>query len=67
MEAIIPLAASPLYTMIYTHNLPPIYPSPVYLVSAALYAVIIVLVIIVDMQIRKPRISLYDTIHEEID
>ncbi|XP_043289896.1 proton-coupled folate transporter-like [Venturia canescens] len=53
MEAMIALASGPLYAMIYGHFMPPIYPSPVFLLSGGFYAFIIILVVIIEWRIKK--------------
>ncbi|XP_015512724.1 tetracycline resistance protein, class D-like isoform X1 [Neodiprion lecontei] len=55
LETLSPLAGAPLYTLIYSHYLPPIYPSPVYLLSTSFFAVLILVTVGIGILIRKSR------------
>lgn len=53
METLSPLAGSPLYTLIYSHYLPPIYPSPVYIFTAGLFFIALLLTISIEVLLRR--------------
>ncbi|XP_043289898.1 proton-coupled folate transporter-like isoform X2 [Venturia canescens] len=67
MEAVVPLAASPLYTLVYTRNMPPIYPSPVFQITAGILLVILILIILIDRELGKLKNSPYVSINEDVD
>lgn len=62
LETLSALGGAPLFTQIYSHYLPPIYPSPVYLVSSGIYVLLIILVVCIEVLIRKSRSSNYATL-----
>ncbi|XP_011171987.1 proton-coupled folate transporter [Solenopsis invicta] len=51
VEALLPFAAASLYTFLYSHYMPPIYPLPVWFLSAVFY--VITIMILISIQIRK--------------
>ncbi|KAK2580079.1 hypothetical protein KPH14_012362 [Odynerus spinipes] len=59
METIMPVGATSLYAMVFSHYLPPIYPSPVWLVSSILFFIMVILLICVQIRIIKTNTSQY--------
>ncbi|XP_046746261.1 tetracycline resistance protein, class D-like [Diprion similis] len=59
LQTLSPLAGAPLYTLIYSNYLPPIYPSPVYLISASFFATLILVTACIGILIRKSRDTSY--------
>ncbi|XP_046743013.1 proton-coupled folate transporter-like [Diprion similis] len=55
LETLSPLAGAPLYTLIYSHYLPPIYPAPVYLLSASFFSLLILLTLCLAVINRNSR------------
>ncbi|KAK0167473.1 hypothetical protein PV327_004868 [Microctonus hyperodae] len=53
LETLLPVAGSSLYSVIYSAYMPPIYPSPAYLLSGGIYFIILVLVIVVDREMIR--------------
>lgn len=53
MEMITPFATIPLYIMVYTKFMPPVYPCPVWLLSAGLTFLMMLIAIIIGKQINK--------------
>lgn len=53
IETLTPFVAASLYSMIYSAFMPPIYPSPVWLVSVGIYAIVIL--ILISMRIQNAR------------
>ncbi|XP_046480458.1 probable peptidoglycan muropeptide transporter SLC46 isoform X2 [Neodiprion pinetum] len=55
LETLSPLAGAPLYTLIYSHYLPPIYPSPVFLLSASFFTLLLFLTLCLAVVNRNYR------------
>ncbi|XP_035738036.1 proton-coupled folate transporter-like isoform X1 [Vespa mandarinia] len=65
IETTMPFAAASLYTTVYSHYLPPIYPSPVWLISCVLFIIMIILLICIHIRITKMDTLQYRVISEE--
>lgn len=65
LETIMPMGAASLYSMIFSHYMPPIYPSPVWLISSILYIITIILLICIQIRIRKTNRSQYSVLVQD--
>ncbi|XP_012270846.1 proton-coupled folate transporter-like [Orussus abietinus] len=65
VETITPLGAAPLYTLIYSSFMPPLYPSPIWLVSAGFYIIMILIIIKVEQQLAKFSSDRYEPLIQE--
>lgn len=54
LETLLPFAAASLYTFLYSHYMPPLYPLPVWFLSAVFY--VITIVILIYMQIQSATV-----------
>ncbi|XP_046615096.1 tetracycline resistance protein, class D-like isoform X1 [Neodiprion virginianus] len=59
LEVMSPLAGAPLFTLIFSNYLPPIYPTPVFLLSTSLFALLIVCTVYTEVLIRRFRKLVY--------
>ncbi|XP_046426547.1 tetracycline resistance protein, class D-like isoform X1 [Neodiprion fabricii] len=55
LETLSPMGGAPLFALIFSHYLPPIYPSPVYLVSAALFVLLLLCTACIEVLTRRSR------------
>ncbi|XP_017756151.1 PREDICTED: proton-coupled folate transporter-like [Eufriesea mexicana] len=62
IETLTPLVASSLYSIIYLHFMPPIYPLPVWLLSVGIYIVAILVLIHIQIQNAKPNSVRYTSL-----
>ncbi|XP_014483618.1 PREDICTED: proton-coupled folate transporter-like isoform X2 [Dinoponera quadriceps] len=53
LETLLPFAAASLYTFLYSHYMPPVYPVPVWFLSAAFYIMTIILLINIQIMIKR--------------
>ncbi|XP_077266031.1 putative peptidoglycan muropeptide transporter SLC46 isoform X1 [Temnothorax americanus] len=53
LETLLPFAAASLYTFLYSHYMPPLYPLPVWFLSAVFYVITIVMLIYMQIQMVK--------------
>ncbi|XP_046746427.1 proton-coupled folate transporter-like [Diprion similis] len=53
LETLSPMVGAPLFALIFSHYLPPIYPSPVYLVSAAALALLVLCTACIEILMRR--------------
>lgn len=53
LETLLPFAAASLYTFIYSHYMPPVYPVPVWFLAVAFYTITIILLINIQIEITK--------------
>ncbi|XP_078050574.1 putative peptidoglycan muropeptide transporter SLC46 isoform X2 [Augochlora pura] len=65
IETLIPAIAAALYGMIYSYFMPPIYPVPVYLVSAGICVVTILLLINIRIQNITVNRVVYETLTQD--
>ncbi|XP_015181903.1 PREDICTED: proton-coupled folate transporter-like [Polistes dominula] len=65
IQMITPIFACGLYSTIYTKYLPPIYPSPVWLISCALFIFLIILSILIHVRILRTSGQQYIEISQE--
>ncbi|EFN80076.1 uncharacterized protein LOC105187223 isoform X2 [Harpegnathos saltator] len=59
LETLLPFAAASLYTFLYSHYMPPIYPVPVWFLSAAFFILTIILLIYIQIQMIKHNGAYY--------
>ncbi|XP_046742668.1 tetracycline resistance protein, class D-like [Diprion similis] len=59
LETLSPLVGAPLFTLIFSHYLPPIYPLPVFLLSSSLFALLIVCIVYTEVLMRRSRKQIY--------
>lgn len=64
LETLLPFAAASLYTFLYSHYMPPLYPLPVWFLSAAFYVVTIIILIYIQIHIRRNIISFTQIIED---
>ncbi|KAM0729267.1 putative peptidoglycan muropeptide transporter SLC46 [Formica fusca] len=57
LETLLPFAAASLYTFLYSHYMPPSYPLPVWFLSAAFYIITIIILIYIQIHMRRNIIS----------
>ncbi|CAL1678977.1 unnamed protein product [Lasius platythorax] len=57
LETLLPFAAASLYTFLYSRYMPPLYPLPVWFLSAVFYVVTIIVLIYIRMHMRRNIIS----------
>lgn len=57
LETLLPFAAASLYTFLYSRYMPPLYPLPVWFLSVAFYVVTIIILIYIQIHIRRNIIS----------
>ncbi|XP_050453837.1 tetracycline resistance protein, class B-like isoform X3 [Cataglyphis hispanica] len=57
LETLLPFAAASLYTFLYSHYMPPLYPLPVWFLSAAFYIITIIILIYIQIHMRSNIIS----------
>lgn len=65
IETLTPLVASSLYNLIYLHFMPPIYPSPVWLISVGIYAIVIFVLINIRIQNTKSNSVRYTSLKQD--
>ncbi|XP_034934615.1 proton-coupled folate transporter-like [Chelonus insularis] len=65
LETLLPLGGVTLYTVIYSNYMPPIYPLPAYLLSAGLFFIMILLVILIDWRMIKYPSAYHQPIQED--
>lgn len=65
IETLTPLVASSLYNLIYLHFMPPIYPSPVWLISVGIYAIVIFVLINIRIQNRRSNSVRYTSLKQD--
>jgi len=53
LETLLPFAAASLYTFLYSHYMPPIYPLPVWFLSVVFYSLTIALLICIHIQMKN--------------
>lgn len=64
LETLLPFAAASLYTFLYSHYMPPLYPLPVWFLSAAFYVITIIILIYIQIHIRRNIISFTQLIED---
>lgn len=57
LETLLPFAAATLYTFLYSHYMPPLYPLPVWFLSAVFYSITIIILIYIQIHIKRNIIS----------
>ncbi|KAK9297172.1 hypothetical protein QLX08_009040 [Tetragonisca angustula] len=65
IETLTPLVASSLYNLIYLHFMPPIYPSPVWLISVGIYAIVIFVLINIRIRNARPNSVRYTSLKQD--
>jgi hypothetical protein len=53
LETLLPFAAASLYTFLYSHYMPPIYPLPVWFLSVVFYSLTIALLICIHIKMKN--------------
>ncbi|XP_011860808.1 PREDICTED: proton-coupled folate transporter-like [Vollenhovia emeryi] len=53
LETLLPFASASLYTFFYSHYMPPLYPLPVWFLSAVFYVITIVILIYIQIQVMR--------------
>ncbi|XP_018302543.1 tetracycline resistance protein, class H [Mycetomoellerius zeteki] len=67
LETLLPFAADSLYTFLYSHYMPPLYPLPVWFLSVIFYVITIVILIYIQIQVIKSTTVSYIPIPEDND
>ncbi|EZA62407.1 hypothetical protein DMN91_010681 [Ooceraea biroi] len=67
LETLLPFAAASLYTFLYSHYMPPVYPLPVWFLSVAFYVLTIVLLICIQTQMKSSNNVAYTSITDNDD
>lgn len=57
IETLLPFVATSLYTYLYSHYMPPLYPLPVWFLSIAFYIMTIIILIRIQKQLVKSEVS----------
>ncbi|XP_012057927.1 PREDICTED: proton-coupled folate transporter-like [Atta cephalotes] len=65
LETLLPFAADSLYTFLYSHYMPPLYPLPVWFLSTVFYVITIVILIYIQIQVIKNITVSYIPITED--
>lgn len=65
LEALLPFAAATLYSSFYTYYMPPLYPLPVWFLSAGLYVITIVILIYIQREVTRSATSPYIPINDD--
>ncbi|KYN27821.1 PREDICTED: proton-coupled folate transporter-like [Trachymyrmex cornetzi] len=65
LETLLPFAADSLYTFLYSHYMPPLYPLPVWFLSVVFYVITIVILIYIQIQVIKNTTVSYIPITED--
>ncbi|XP_076686696.1 putative peptidoglycan muropeptide transporter SLC46 isoform X3 [Andrena cerasifolii] len=65
IETLTPFAGASLYGLVYSHSMPPMYPSPVWLISAAICIIVMILVTSIRIQNGKCNSQRYATITQD--
>jgi len=67
LDTLLPFAATSLYTFLYSHYMPPLYPLPVWFLSAVFCVVIIVILVYIHIQITKNATASFTPLTEDND
>lgn len=59
IETLTPFGAASLFNLVYDYYMPPLYPSPVWMVSAGIFSIIIILLINIQIQSMRYTIVPY--------
>lgn len=59
LETLLPYAAASLYTFLYSHYMPPMYPLPVWFLSVAFYILTIILLMCIQLQLKNSNNASY--------
>ncbi|XP_012522282.2 tetracycline resistance protein, class H isoform X2 [Monomorium pharaonis] len=65
METLLPFAAASMYTFLYSHYMPPIYPLPVWFLSAAFEVITIVILIYIQSRAIKRTTVSFTPLNED--
>ncbi|KYN05692.1 PREDICTED: proton-coupled folate transporter-like [Cyphomyrmex costatus] len=65
LETLLPFAADSLYTLLYSHYMPPLYPLPVWFLSVVFYVITIVTLVYIQIQVIKSTTVSYTPITED--
>ncbi|XP_032676619.1 uncharacterized protein LOC116846636 isoform X3 [Odontomachus brunneus] len=67
LETLLPFAAASLYTLLYSHYMPPVYPVPVWFLAAAFYIITIILLTHIQIEMIRRNNTCYVSLIDNND
>ncbi|XP_066583704.1 probable peptidoglycan muropeptide transporter SLC46 [Prorops nasuta] len=65
VEVIMPFGSASLYSLVYSNNMPPIFPSPAWLVSSGMYVFMLMLIILIHCHNQRRAAPSYAQVSQE--